>query len=192
MANILLRRNGVRALDPWHVLNEMGQEMDRLMTAPFPYVAGTRPVGSNSAFVPALDLYETENEYTLIASLPGMDSAKLGIEVENNTLTISGEQKPFFTPESDTNLRAHLSNIPRYGKFSFSVKLPQAVNHAEAEARYVDGILNIRFPKLQKPQPIRIAINNDTPAASLTTVPTEAIESASHPVTEAAQETNAQ
>ena len=42
---------------------------------------------------PAVDIYETENELVLKADVPEVDAKNVGIQIENNTLTLKGERK---------------------------------------------------------------------------------------------------
>ena len=52
-----------------------------------------------------------------------------------------------------------MGGIPRYGRFTFTVGLPCAVDTNTAEAQYTDGILRVRFHKPESSKPVRIQVN---------------------------------
>jgi HSP20 family molecular chaperone IbpA len=55
----------------------------------------TRP---GAVFVPAVDIFESEKEITLLADLPGVKSEDLKIDLQDNILTLSGDVAPFEAP----------------------------------------------------------------------------------------------
>jgi len=64
------------------------QELDRLFTRLF-----DQSSGSPQRWVPAMDLTEADDHFVLKADLPGLSDEDVSIEVQDNTLTISGERK---------------------------------------------------------------------------------------------------
>ena len=45
-------------------------------------------------FTPAVDIFETEKELTLVADMPGVRAGDLNIDLDKNTLTLEGDVKP--------------------------------------------------------------------------------------------------
>jgi len=106
------------------------------------------------AWVPAVDIYETENEIVIKAEVPGMSEKDVEVTVENNMLTIKGERK--FEEEVK---KENYHRIERaYGTFQRSFQLPATVNVNKITAEQKDGILTIRLPKKEEQKPKKINI----------------------------------
>ena len=105
-------------------------------------------------WVPAMDLVEGEDHFTLRADLPGMTEADVSIEVRDNTLTISGERKA----EHEQRERGWYRVERQFGKFSRALTLPDGVNAEAIEAGFDHGVLEVRIPKPEERKPRRISI----------------------------------
>ncbi|OQA35394.1 MAG: Spore protein SP21 [Parcubacteria group bacterium ADurb.Bin326] len=112
------------------------------------------PVVSNS-FTPALDVYEEKDNVVVEVPLAGIDPEKLDVSIENNVLTIKGENEK----KSEVEDKNYYRKEVRWGSFYRSVALPTKVNGDGAEANYDQGVLTIRVPKAEevKPKTIKIA-----------------------------------
>ena len=104
----------------------------------------------------ALDVSETEGEYMVKASIPGINPDDLDITFTGKTLTIKGEYKEEETKEE---ARYHLRER-RFGSFTRSVTLPTSVEADRIEARYEAGVLTLRLPKTEDVKPKRISIRS--------------------------------
>jgi len=99
-----------------------------------------------SAFVPKVDIIETEKAFEVNVAVPGMNKEDFKIDVNDNFLTISGERK-FTHEENEKNFR---SIETQYGSFSRSFSLPENVDAAKINAKYNNGILEVIIPKDEK------------------------------------------
>jgi HSP20 family molecular chaperone IbpA len=153
MATSLMRRN------PFGVLDSTQSRMWDWFTTPMGHTPLSKLFGEVNGYVPPVDIYETREEVIVAASLPGLDAAKTNIEVIENQLVLSGEQNSIVCFEADENATLHMNGIPRYGKFSFAFRLPAEVDANQAQAKYDNGVLCMRFLKAQKARPVRININ---------------------------------
>ena len=99
-----------------------------------------------SFFLPSVDVAETDKEFEIHVSAPGMDKKDFNLELNNGQLTISGERKF----EKEDKKRNYHSIESRYGKFTRSFYLPDNVNGEKIQASYQNGILNISIPKDEK------------------------------------------
>jgi len=99
-----------------------------------------------SAFVPKVDIIETENSYELHLAVPGLNKEDFQIEVKDNYLTVSGERK--FTNEKKE--KNYQSIETQYGSFSRSFALPENIDSAKINAKYNNGILELTVPKDEK------------------------------------------
>ena len=115
-----------------------------------------------SAWAPAVDIYETEQELVVKADLPEVDPKDLDIRVENNILTIRGERKFEKNVNEDNYLRVERS----YGSFSRSFTLANTVNSEAIKADYQNGVLTLSIPKREEAKPKQIKVNVGTPATA--------------------------
>lgn len=128
--------------------NEMGRWMSTLAGATTP---GN---GQSSNWLPAVDVWETENELVLSFDLPGIPEDKITVELDDNVLTVSGERARTQEHTSERFYRFER----RFGTFSRSVTLPVGVTESDITANYRDGVLEVRVPKPEEQKPKRIQV----------------------------------
>ncbi|KAA9338612.1 Hsp20/alpha crystallin family protein [Hymenobacter busanensis] len=134
MATLMTTPNS--ALRPSRAFNAM---FNQLLSETLPGV--NRPA---EGFVPAADVLETANGYELLLTLPGVPKDSLTIDVQQGTLTVSGERKaPVAEGENAPKLRRMESS---YGSFSRQFRLPDNVNAKAVEAELTDGVLRLVLP----------------------------------------------
>jgi HSP20 family protein len=141
------------ALIRWEPVRELGSiqnEVNRLFNTFFdaPVQAGDR------RWVPAMDLVEDEDRYVLRADLPGLGPDDVKIELEDGVLTVSGERKAEHTERKEGYHRVERA----YGSFSRTLALPEGVDPEQIEARFENGVLEVRIPKPAQKQPHRVSI----------------------------------
>jgi HSP20 family protein len=137
----------------WEPLREaaaMHTELSRLMNGLFEGSAD-RPT---QAWVPTLDVWETDAEVVYAFDLPGISKDKIAIEAEDGALTVSATRERDEKVENDRYVRFER----RYGTFSRTVGLPHGVSEDAIKASYDQGVLEIRVPKPEQPKPKRIEI----------------------------------
>src|SRR3990172_9191469 len=104
---------------------------------------------------PRLDLSESENEYKVLADLPGLSKEEIKISLRENVLTISGERKY----EKKEDSKDYASTERAYGKFERSVSLPDKIKESDIKANYKNGVLTISLPKSEEAKPREISIS---------------------------------
>jgi HSP20 family protein len=139
--------------DPFREMISLREAVDRLFEDSIVRPRGPlAPVTGTSAL--ALDVYETADDVTVKASIPGVKPEGIDITVTGDVLTIKGE-----TVEEQEKQEAnyHLRER-RYGAFQRSVTLPTAVKADKATADFANGVLTLTLPKVEeaKPKSIRI------------------------------------
>ena len=92
---------------------------------------------------------------SLKLEVPGIDEKDIDVRIENNTLSVHGERK-IEKEEKEENFRRVER---RYGSFSRSFTLPNAVNTDDIHADYNNGVLNIRLAKRAEAKPKQIKVN---------------------------------
>jgi HSP20 family protein len=102
----------------------------------------------------ALDVAESENEFVIHASLPGVKPEDLQISVHGDVLTIRGESK---FEEEKKGHTWHLRER-RHGMYQRSLSLGTPVNADKANARFEQGVLTLTLPKSEAAQPKQIKV----------------------------------
>ncbi len=103
-----------------------------------------------------LDIAESEDEFTVQAELPGLNSEDVDISVVNNMLTISGEKKV----EKEDKGKNYYHTERRYGSFHRSLQLTSNVDQNKVEASYKNGILTITLPKSENAKARKIPVKS--------------------------------
>jgi HSP20 family protein len=138
--------------DPFPEMTSLRDAMNRLMESAF--VSPATWPGGDTISMP-IDLFETDNEYTVHASLPGFKPEDVKISVQNNVLTIEGERKD--GRERKEGERTVFSEH-RYGKVARSFSFAQPVDADQAQARFEHGVLTLTLPKTEAARPKQIRI----------------------------------
>jgi len=135
------------------------REIDRVFDAFFGQTDQAR------RWVPPMDLVEAEDHFVLKADLPGLGEGDVNIEVQDGTLTISGERKS----EHEQREKGWYRIERAFGSFNRSLTLPDGVDPDGIAASFSDGVLELRIPKPEERKPRRISISssggNGKPAA---------------------------
>ena len=140
--------------EPFRELTALQNEMNRWMGQ---LSGGVAPGnGQSSTWLPAVDVWETENELVLSFDLPGIPEDQVAVELDDNVLTVSGQRERTSEHSNDRFYRFER----RFGTFSRSVTLPAGVSEEAIEANYADGVLEIRVPKPEEQKPKRIEIGS--------------------------------
>jgi HSP20 family protein len=63
--------------------------------------APAEPTMPGRVFTPAVDIFETDKEITLLADMPGVKAADLNIDLRDDTLTLTGAVAPFEGPQEE-------------------------------------------------------------------------------------------
>ena len=128
------------------------REVDRVFDAFFGQTDQAR------RWVPPVDLVEAEDHFVLKADLPGLSEGDVNIEVQDGTLTISGERKAEHEQREKGWYRIERS----FGRFSRSLSLPDGVDPDRIQASFSHGVLEVRIPKPEERKPRRIAISGSS------------------------------
>lgn len=107
-------------------------------------------------WIPQMDLFETENEVTIVAALAGVDRDSLEVEINQKAVKISGARKP---PQADGKAKFFLAEI-QYGKFDRVLFLPTMIDTERVSASFSSGILKITMAKYRVPGPKKIPIKH--------------------------------
>src|SRR5687768_3326605 len=139
--------------EPAREMMTLREAMDHLINDAF-----TRPLNLNGGnwSIPAVDMYQTDNEVVVKAALPGIKAEEVQISVTGETLTIKGEVKQ--EQELEKKERSYHLHEQLWGMFERSLSLPVEVIADKARADFENGVLTVTLPKAEKVKPKSITI----------------------------------
>jgi HSP20 family protein len=135
--------------EPFRELASLHGEMSRLMNGLMEGNGRT-----DRAWVPAVDVWESEDELVYAFDLPGIPRDKIEVEFEDGAVTVSGERERSQEVSNDRFYRFER----RYGTFTRTIALPQGVDESAIKADYKDGVLELHVTKPAQAKPRRIEI----------------------------------
>jgi HSP20 family protein len=136
---------------------DLFNEFDRMFESPVYRSRWGMPLRTNDvvgSWSLALDVAEAGDNFTVKASLPGLNPDDLNVTLEDSVLTIQGEVKEDETIDEDSY---HIRER-RYGSFSRSIRFPVPVEAGKVEAAFENGVLTLTVPKAEAVKPKRIEI----------------------------------
>jgi Molecular chaperone (small heat shock protein) len=110
------------------------------------------------AALPALNVKEYADRYEVSLAAPGIDPQKVKIELKENILTISYENKENKKEQSHQEGDLIRQEYSEYINFTRSLSLPKNVDSESIKAKYTRGILHIHITKLPEAQPKTISV----------------------------------
>ena len=140
--------------DPFRDLMSIQNELNRLFGRTY---AGETGSGASGAWVPPLDIYETEEKFVVTLELPGIGADDVDVSVEDSTLTVRGERKFYTEVDEDSFHRVER----RYGQFVRSLSLPSTADAERIQASFDKGVLTIEVPKAEQAKPRKITVKAD-------------------------------
>jgi HSP20 family protein len=131
--------------EPAREMMTLREAMDHLFDDAF-----TRPLTLRDGWsAPAIDMYQTDDEIVVKASLPGVKADEVQINITGEILTLKGETKQV---EEKKDKAWHMRE-QRWGAFERAIALPTEVVADKAKAEFENGILTITLPKAEEVKP---------------------------------------
>jgi HSP20 family protein len=137
--------------EPFREIASLQNEMSRFMNGLLEGNGRT-----NQAWVPALDVWETEDEIVYALDLPGIPEDAISVELDEGALTISAERERTQEESQDRFYRFER----RFGTFSRTFGVPQGVTDSDVRAEYENGVLEVHVKKPEQPKPKRIQVGS--------------------------------
>lgn len=135
--------------DPFGALEDLHDEMSRLLTNVFPDVGRI----SVNAWSPPIDVEETDDAFMIEADMPGVRADDVTVEVTGNELRITGRIEE----------EALRHRTRQTGQFDYRLTLPGGVDTEGTEAKLEHGVIKLRLPKSAPATRHRIPITTSTP-----------------------------
>lgn len=120
------------------------------------WLGGTTNVNSIGTSIPAVNIFESDDNFMVAVAAPGKTKEDFNIELDNDVLTISSEEKQE-NETSDKKGRFTRKEFS-YTNFKRAFSLPETVDSEKISAAYNSGVLEITLPKKEeaKVQPKRM------------------------------------
>jgi HSP20 family protein len=146
----------IRFREPFRELAAFQNEMARFLGSTFDGGNGR----TNQAWMPAVDVWETDNELVYAFDLPGIPEDKISVEFDEGALTVSAERERSQEVSDDRFYRFER----QFGSFSRTIGLPQGTTEDAIDAKYQDGVLEVHVRKPEQPKPKRIQVGKGAQA----------------------------
>jgi HSP20 family protein len=127
--------------DPWRELRDVREAMERAFTK-LPKLLERGQLGD---WLPAIDVFEQNDNIVVKADLPGVAKENTSILVSDQEITIKGETRR----EEEVKGKDYYRSERSYGSFSRTVPLPVMVDREKAKASFKDGVLEVVIPKVK-------------------------------------------
>ena len=111
----------------------------------------TRP---GHLFTPAVDIFETDTQITLLADMPGVAADEISIDLREGVLTIAGEVKPWSVQNASSVLFEFET-----GRYYRQFTVAEVIDQERIEAQLKNGVLRLALPKMGKAQPRKITVS---------------------------------
>jgi len=137
---------GYNPMDPFAQMDAMEQQMQAMMARPFAIGFSANPMsrGHGASFAPDYDVKATDKAYTISFDMPGMEKAKINVEVKNGVILVSGER----SSETKEDQGGKFYRQERsFGYFSRSIPLPEDGKPESLVAKYENGVLTLTIDK---------------------------------------------
>jgi HSP20 family protein len=105
-------------------------------------------------FVPAVDIYESENSLTLVADMPGVPMENVDIDLDSDQLTIRGT-----VPQQEEKGKVFFREYA-YGDYYRQFTLSSDIDREKIQASMKDGVLKLVLPKAEAAKPRKIAVKS--------------------------------
>jgi HSP20 family protein len=146
----------IRFREPFREIAALQNEMARMMGGLFEGGNG----GTSQAWMPAADVWETDEELVYAFDLPGVPEDKISVELDEGALTVSGERERSEEVSDERFYRFER----RFGTFSRTIGLPQGTTEESISAAYREGVLEVHVRKPEQPKPKRIQVGTSAQA----------------------------
>lgn len=112
------------------------------------WLGETTNVNTIGTSIPAVNIQETDEDFLVEVAAPGKAKEDFNIELDNDVLTISAEEKQ----EKETSEKSGKFTRREfsYSTFKRAFSLPDSVDSGKISASYNNGVLEIAIPKREE------------------------------------------
>ncbi|OEU48872.1 MAG: heat-shock protein Hsp20 [Desulfobacterales bacterium S3730MH5] len=106
-------------------------------------------------FRPPMDIFETDEEITVLADVPGVKTKDLDIDLRDDVLTVSGDVESPEGPNEAGVLREYQT-----GGYFRQFTLSHQINQSKIDAELQDGVLRLRLPMIEAATPRKVNVKS--------------------------------
>jgi HSP20 family protein len=109
------------------------------------------PTTNRPVTAPAVDIYENEHEYLVLADLPGVPHDGVQIRFENGELSLDARRQ---SEQADD----YVGNEIQLADYRRLFRIPETVDSDKIDAKLIHGVLHLVLPKASKARPRQISV----------------------------------
>ena len=135
-------------LSPFDSLLGLQQALDAFRTS------GWLDAGpSGGGAYPPINVFRKDDEFVVLAEVPGVKKSDLDVQVKGTTIRISGTKAVSYPDQAGVHRRERLS-----GRFDRALTLPVEIDAEGVRAEYRDGILALLLPRAARDKPRTVQV----------------------------------
>ena len=138
--------------EPWSLLNQLQKQLESSYDD-----NGSEGSISTAEWAPAVDIKEEDNQFVLLADIPGVKPEDIEVHMDAGVLTVKGEKESVTKTEKDGYKRVERSSGSFYRRFN----LPDSADGNAINAKCKHGVLEITIPKREAVKPKKINVTSD-------------------------------
>lgn len=119
-----------------------------------PKQSAAEPTTNRPVVAPAVDIYENEHGYLVLADLPGVPHDGVQIRFDNGELSLDARRQ-------DEQASEYIGNEIHVADYRRLFRIPETVDSEKIDAKLVNGVLHLVLPKASKARPRQISVKAD-------------------------------
>ncbi len=108
---------------------------------------------SGGGAYPPINVFRKDDEFVVLAEVPGVKKSDLDVQVKGNTIRISGTKSVAYPERAGVHRRERLG-----GRFDRVVSLPVEIDTDAVQAECRDGLLALLLPRAERDKPRSIKV----------------------------------
>ena len=143
---------------PWNTSNQLRRELSHFFNSNFleNHDAASNRQEAKYDWAPSVDIRETEQAFTLHADIPGVEPSDIEVQTEKNILVLKGQRHREKSEDKDGYTHVERTHGQFYRRFN----LPESADTENIQAKFNNGVLEVRIAKQQKQVARKIEIEH--------------------------------
>ena len=140
--------------DSLNELMNLSKRLNGMLERRRPAQGDNEETMASADWAPVVDIVESEQEFSLLVELPGVQKSDVKLSVQDGVLTLNGQREQ---DKEVKGIRFHRTERA-YGRFTRSFALPESVDEQKLSAEFRDGLLKVHLPKAEKAKPRSVEV----------------------------------
>jgi len=141
-----------RLMNPFREFSKMQTDLERLFDD---FFKAAPQATADFGLAPSCEIKEDSASYNLRFDIPGVKKEDIKIEFNRGVLSVSAERREEKKSEDEKTRASEIY----YGSFSRSLMLPSSVDEKMIDAKYDNGVLSVKIPKVGAAETKQIPIH---------------------------------